>query len=127
MIIQIDIDGTLDQAPAFFRWMTKALRNDRQTILIVSSRTTSTENLKLSADELKGWGITYDKLILSPNLNDLDARQFPKDLHPGHKLYVYKLIVARDFGTEVLFDDCGITAELFRKHLPQVKVFKPIR
>ena len=81
----------------------------------------------MTADELREWEITYDKLILSPALDDLDSRRFPPGLHPGHKLYVSKLIAAQDHGTEILFDDCGVTAELFRKHLPQVKVFRPLR
>ena len=127
MIVQIDIDGTIDLAPQFFSWLTTALRRDEHTILIVSSRTTSQENLKITAAELKGWGIVYDRLILSPELDDLDPRRFPPGLHRAHRLYVSKLIAAQDYGTEILYDDCTITGDLFRKHLPRVKVFRPIR
>lgn len=125
MIIQIDIDGTIDHSPQFFSWLTSALRRDKHTILIVSSRTTSPENLKATAAELKAWGVVYDRLILSPTLNDLDSSRFPPGLHPAHRLYVGKLMAAEDYGTEILFDDCTITGDLFRKNLPRVKIFRP--
>jgi hypothetical protein len=71
--------------------------------------------------------IERDELILSPALRDLDARRFPPGLPVAHWVFVNKLIAAEDYGTEVLFDDCGITCDLFRRHLPKVKIFRPIR
>ncbi|MBI2789823.1 MAG: hypothetical protein HYX59_14200 [Elusimicrobia bacterium] len=127
MVIQIDIDGTIDAAPEFFRWLTVALTRDDHTVLIVSSRTTSKENLLATAAELKEYGVIYDKLILSPEHDNLDVSRFPPSLQAAHRLYVSKLIAAEDHGTTVLYDDCGITSELFRKHLPNVAVFRPLR
>lgn len=127
MIVQLDLDGTLDAAPAFFAWLTAALRRDGHRVLVVTSRTTSPENLKATAAELKELGVVYDQLFLSPALDDLDSRRFPPGMYPAHRLYVYKLIAAEDHGVEVLFDDCSITTDLFRKHLPKVKVFRPLR
>lgn len=126
MIVQIDIDDTITAAPDFFTWLTKALRRDGHKILIVSSRTTSAENLKLSAEELRAFGVIYDKLLLSPQVDDLDPHRLPPGLHLAHRLYVYKVIAAEDHGTGILFDDCGITAELFQRYLPEVRVFRPI-
>ncbi|MCG2710995.1 MAG: hypothetical protein L6416_01500 [Candidatus Omnitrophica bacterium] len=124
MIAQIDIDGTIDKAPEFFKWLTKSLKRDGHKVLIVTSRTTSPENDRETAREIKKYGVVYDRLILSPNIGDLDAKRFPPDMRPAHKLYIYKLFVAEDNAVDTLFDDCGITTELFRKYLPNVKVFK---
>jgi len=66
----------------------------------------------------------YDMLVLSPELKNLDSKRFPPGMSVGHKLYIHKLFAAEDNGIEILFDDCGITTELFRKHLPEVKVFR---
>lgn len=127
MVIQLDIDGTLDMAPTFFSWLSKALRRDGHKILVVSSRTTSTANLRDTATELKEMGIIYDMLILSPELDDLDASRFPPGLPRAHQPYISKLMAAEDHGTDVLFDDCGITAQLFLENLPEVTIFRPLR
>lgn len=127
MIVQIDIDGTVDRAPEFFGWLTQTLRRDGHTVLIVSSRTTSPENLKLSAEELRAFGVVWDKLLLSSAVDDLDPHRLPPGLHPAHRLFVYKLIVAQDYVTEILFDDCSITSDLFKRHLPDVRVLRPLR
>ncbi|MCX5784554.1 MAG: hypothetical protein NTX59_02595 [Elusimicrobia bacterium] len=126
MNIQIDIDGTIDKAPEFFKWLTRSLRADGHKVFIVSSRTSSPRNDRETAKELEGYGVVYDKLILSPELKNLDSKRFPPDMNAGHKLYIHKLFAAEDNGIEILFDDCGITTELFRKHLPEVKVFRPL-
>ena len=126
MIVQLDIDGTIDQAPEFFRWLTIALKRDSHQVLIVTSRSTSNENVRITTEEMRDYGIVFDKLLLSPEVDDLDPRRLPHDLPRAHRLYVSKLIAAQDYGTEVLFDDCSITGDLFRKHAPHVQVFRPI-
>lgn len=127
MVVQVDIDNTITAMPEFFAWLTTALRRDRHTVLIVSSRTASPENLRITAEELRAFGVGYDRLLLSPALDDLDPRRLPPGLHPAHRLFVSKLIAAQDYGTQLLFDDCGITADLFRRHLPDVRVLRPLR
>mgnify|MGYP001583407470 FL=1 len=127
MVVQLDIDNTIDQALDFFRWLAKSLRRDGHTVLIVSSRTRSPENLKHTARELKDWGIEFDKLVLHPAPAELDPKRLPPGLPPAHKIYVYKLIAAQDLGTQILFDYCGITTDLFRWHLPGVNVFRLLR
>ncbi len=124
MNIQIDIDGTIDKAPVFFRWLTNNLRDSGHKVFIVTSRTSSPMNDAETEKELKGYGITYDKLILSPELKDLDSRRFPPDMDGGEKLYIYKVFTAQDNEVDILFDDCGITTNLFRCYLPDVKVFR---
>jgi hypothetical protein len=124
MTFQIDIDGTIDRAQEFFKWLTRSLRADGHKVFIVSSRTSSPQNDRETAKELEGYGIAYDKLILSPELKNMDSNRFPSDMSPGHKLYIYKLFAAEDNGVEILFDDCGITTELFHKYLPKIKLFR---
>ena len=126
MVIQIDIDGTIDKATEFFKWLTNNLHKDGHRVLIVSSRTYSPENQKETINELESYGIIYDKLILTPDLKKLDIKRFPPDMQPAHKIYIYKLFTAEDNNVEIIFDDCGITMELFRKYLPHVKVFRLI-
>lgn len=127
MVIQIDIDQTITAAPEFFAWLSQALRRDGHRVLIVTSRTTSPEPLRLTAEELRAFGVVYDKLLLSPAVDDLDPRRLPPGLHSAHRIFVFKLIAAQDYGTEILFDDCSITSDLFRRHLPDVRVFRPLR
>jgi len=124
MNIQIDIDGTIDKAPVFFRWLTNNLKTSEHKVFIVTSRTSSPMNDAETEKELKGYGIMYDKLVLTPNLKDLDSKRFPSDMNPGAQLYIHKLFTAEDNNIDILFDDCGITTELFRKYLPEVKVFR---
>ncbi len=124
MNIQIDIDGTIDKAPDFFQWLTKSLQASKHKVFIVSSRTCSPQNDIETARELWDYGVTYNKLILSPELNNLDLKRIPPDMNPGAKLYIYKLFTAEDNNIDILFDDCGITTELFRKYLPNIKVFR---
>lgn len=88
MVVQIDIDGTIDQAPEFFAWLTRSLRRDGHTILIVSSRTTSPGNLKFSAAEIQAFGVVYDKLLLSPAVEDLEPERLPPGLQPAHKIFL---------------------------------------
>jgi hypothetical protein len=124
MVIQIDIDGTIDRVPAFFRWITGSLKRDGHKVLIVTSRTHSPQNEEATAHELAALGIVCDALILTPAPDALDAKRIPRDLHPAHKLFINKLFAAEDNGVDVVFDDCGITADLFRRYLPQVQVFR---
>jgi hypothetical protein len=124
MVIQIDIDGTIDRAPAFFQWITSSLKRDGHRVLIVTSRTHSPQNLRATANELAGLGIVYDSLILTPPPDSLNVRRIPRDMHPAHKLFINKLFAAEDNDVDAVFDDCGITADLFRRYLPEVQVFR---
>ncbi len=124
LVVQIDIDGTLDAAPAFFRWLTASLRSDGYTVLIVSSRVDSLECRTATIAELREWSITYDELHLAPEAIDPDT--LPRGVHPAHRVFAHKLTVARARGTAVLFDDCSITAELFARYAPHVTVFRPM-
>lgn len=126
MIVQLDIDDTITAAPEFFAWLSQALRRDGHTVLVVTSRVHSLENFKTTAEELRDFGIVFDKLIMSPEPDDIDPRRLPPDLHPAHRVYINKVIAAEDCGTDILFDDCSITSHLFQRSLPHVKVFRPI-
>ncbi|PIP84780.1 MAG: hypothetical protein COR54_02270 [Elusimicrobia bacterium CG22_combo_CG10-13_8_21_14_all_63_91] len=127
MVVQLDIDGTIDRAPEFFAWMSTALLRDGHRVLVVTSRTTSPENIRLTAEGLRAFGIVYNRLLLSPAVDDLDPGRLPPSLLPTHRLFVYKLIAAQDHGTEILFDDCKITSDIFRRHSPDVRVYRPLR
>ncbi len=124
MVIQIDIDGTITQAPDFFKQLTHAFHKDDHKILIVSSRTELPEIREDTVRELQDYGIVYDKLILTPTLEGLEKKQLPAGLLPDHHLHAGKLIAAKDYVTDILFDDCEATIDLFRQHLPKVQVFQ---
>jgi hypothetical protein len=126
MVVQIQIDSAMAWAPEFFRWLTAALRRDGHQVCLVSSRTHSEENVAAAAKELSRQGLTYDRLVLSPDPELIDEGRLPAGLEPAYRKYAGKLIVAEDLGTELLFDDCGVTGELFRKHLPKVRVLRPL-
>ena len=124
MVIEIDIDGTITQAPEFFKHLTNAFRRDGHKIIVATTRVDDQESRDYTTKQLRELGIVYDELVLSPRFEDLDKRRFPAGLGPTHRLYLSKLFAAEDHGVDVLFDDCGITVEVFRKHLPRVQVFQ---
>lgn len=123
MTVQLDIDGTLDFASQFLGWLSRALRAGGHRVLVVSSRIESAACRTATRRELKGWGVECDELLLTPA--HLPRESLPADLQRGHELFIYKVLAAQAQGVDVLVDDCGITVELFRRHLPGVKVFRP--
>lgn len=127
MIVQLDIDHTITAVPEFFAWLSQALKRDGHTVLVVTSRITSPENMKITTEELRAYGIVFDMLMMSPEVDDLDQSRLPRFLHQAHRQYISKVFVAEDHGVDILFDDCSITGTLFERYLPSVKVFRPIR
>jgi chromosomal replication initiation ATPase DnaA len=79
--IAVDLDGTISEYPEFFKLFTKAMSQAGCQIYILTDRPPGTENEV--ADQLRGYGITYQTIKIT-----------------GHKShYILKQ------GISVLFDD----------------------
>lgn len=124
MVIQIDVDDTITRAPEFFKHLTRSLKRDGHTILIVTTRTDVRGVRAATKGELLDYGIFYDKLILSPPLDELDEKTLPPGLAVSRRPFAVKVTAARDHKVEVVFDDCGITIGLLKKYLPKVQVMQ---
>lgn len=62
MKIALDIDGVINEYPAFFRLMSKAL-NQQAVIFVITNR--DPESRESTAAELAHFGIYYDHLIIT--------------------------------------------------------------
>ena len=97
MKIAVDLDGTISEYPEFFKIFTKAMSEAGCKIYVLTDRSPGTE--QEVAEELRGYGITYDVI----KITGWKSRYILKD------------------GIEVLFDDVD---EYFRGLPEEVAVFK---
>ncbi len=95
--IAVDLDGTISEYPEFFKLFTKVMSQAGCKIYVVTDRPTGTE--EQVAEQLQGYGITYDII----------------------KITSRKSRYILDEGIEVLFDDVD---EYFLDLPPEVAVFK---
>jgi hypothetical protein len=84
MRIALDIDGTLDEHPAFFAFLSTVLRASGHTVLILTYR--DPLRRQQAEDQLAGWGIVFDELHIARSLGD-----------KGH--------LCRELAVDIFFDD----------------------
>ena len=125
MNVQIDIKGTIDYAPEFFAWLTGTLRKSGHKVFIVSGEPDVGNSKTQVAKFLKKRKIAYDALLLTPP-DTIDSRKLPRGFNPAYRLFAHKLISATENRIDVLFDDDADVARLIHKHLPRVKLFRPM-
>jgi len=124
MVIQIDIDGTINQAPAIFSAMTKALGGNGHRILVVSARVEDSESREFTTKQLREWRIDYEELILTPPFRQLIPSWFPPNLPLEQRAIFFKVMTARERRVDVAFEDDGLVIDLFRAYLPEMQVFQ---
>ena len=90
MVVGIDIDDTITRCPEFFAFLTRALVGAGHEVVIITFR----EDRAEAEAVLKGWGIVYDKLVMS----SLDACF-------EYGVYEWKGAMCREYGVDVLFED----------------------
>jgi len=61
--IAIDLDGTISEYPEFFKLFTKAMSQAGCEIYVVTDRPAGAE--EIVAEELRGYGITYDEIKIT--------------------------------------------------------------
>jgi len=66
--IAIDLDGTISEYPEFFKLFTKAMFQAGCKIYIITDRPPGTE--EQVADQLQGYGITYDVVKITGQKSD---------------------------------------------------------
>lgn len=95
MKLALDIDDTITRHPAFFAFLTRALRAAGHEVIVISYRVD-----RAGAErDLTSWGITYDQLLLWSNdlpLDEMDA---------------WKGRVCAEQGVDVFFEDDPITID----------------
>jgi hypothetical protein len=58
--IGLDLDGLLDEQPAFFAFLTAALRSGRHFVAVLTYR--DPDSKEKTEVQLAGWGIAFDEL-----------------------------------------------------------------
>src|SRR5262249_35689514 len=68
MRIGLDLDGLLDEQPAFFAFLTAALRAGGHFVAVLTYR--DAEARQRTEATLAGWGVAYDELHFARSLDD---------------------------------------------------------
>ena len=68
MRVGLDLDGLLDERPAFFAFLTAALRAGGHFVAVLTYR--DPESRQRTEASLIGWGIVYDELHFARSLAD---------------------------------------------------------
>jgi hypothetical protein len=68
MRIGLDLDGLLDERPAFFAFLTAALRTGGHFVAVLTYR--GPQGRQRTEATLAGWGIAYDELRFACSLSD---------------------------------------------------------
>ena len=94
MIIGIDFDETITRCPEFFALLTKALKAEGHTILIITFRTDVDDIHR----DLAKLDIAYTELIIEADI-------------PRDDFYAWKAMVCRERNVDILFEDMpGVAA-----------------
>ena len=127
MVIQLDIDDTITWAPAFFAWMSHALMRDGHRVRIVTARGRHSAEPAQTEMELRALGITWDELILSEAVPEIDRKELPPDF-PEDLVHLWPKCRAtmKDL-PDLVFDDSVAVSALFSRYLPDVRVIRPLR
>jgi hypothetical protein len=68
MRVGLDLDGLLDEQPAFFAFLTAALRNGEHFVAVLTYR--DPQGKERTQAQLAGWGIAFDELHFARSLED---------------------------------------------------------
>ena len=68
MRIGLDLDGLLDECPAFFSFLSTALRGAGHFVAVLTFR--DADSRLRTETALAGWGITFDELHFARSLDD---------------------------------------------------------
>jgi hypothetical protein len=68
MRIGLDLDGLLDEQPAFFAFLTAALRDGGHFVAVLTYR--DPDSRERTVAQLAGWGIAFDELHFARSLDD---------------------------------------------------------
>ncbi len=89
MIVGIDIDGTITRCPEFFALLSKTLKAEEHTVLIITFRDDPVEIIQA---ELMQLGIAYTELITKVNI---EANEF----------VTWKAEMCKRRGVDIFFED----------------------
>ncbi|MBI4348102.1 MAG: hypothetical protein HY553_14690 [Elusimicrobia bacterium] len=126
MTIQIDIDDTITWAPAFFAWLSRALKRDGHRVRIVTARGRHLGEPEATAAELRKFGLVWDDLVLSEPVPEIDLADLPEDFPEGLIHLWPKCRATMAEPPDLVFDDSLEVNALLARYLPRVKILRPM-
>lgn len=122
----LDLDETISKAPEFFSFLSKATKNQRGSVHIVSSRSDEPDVRAETLKELAQYKIDFDQLYLLPDKHVAELSCPHTNLDWYQKFIWQKVDYSLRHGITVFFDDEQKVVEVFQKFAPGVQVFRAI-
>jgi hypothetical protein len=124
MNVALDIDGTITAKPEFFAVLSKAIRANGGKVIIVTSRSNTTEVKAQTRRELRGYGIAFDELVVIADAAG-DRLPCPHGDLDWYQQYLWqKVAVCVERGVTIIFEDDEKVIALFKRFAPDVQVFQ---
>ena len=127
MRIAIDIDDTITAMPGFFSILTRAVKEEGGSVVIMSSRTNQPEVVRTTAKELKEYGIQYDRLVLIEGIDTAAALCPHSELDWWNKYLWQKVHLCQQERIDLVIEDDEKVVALFRRYAPEVRVLRMIK
>lgn len=121
-IISLDIDDTISVFPGYFAKLSHKTYLDCGQIIINSSRSETPQSRLETEEQLKGWGIQYDKLYLFRSLDEVEHLCPHPEFNWDKKYLWQKIHHCRMAGALTHYDDDNNVIELFKLYAPDIKV-----
>jgi len=124
MNIALDIDGTISERPEFFAVLSRAVRSAGGKVYVITSRTKTRDVETLTRRELKSYGVEFDALHIIPDAPQ-DRIPCPHSGLDWYQQYLWqKVVVCLTHNVSIVFEDDPKVIDLFKKHAPEIQVFR---
>ena len=125
IVLGLDVDDTITEAPEFFALLTKAVRRAGGRVCIVTSRGNLPAVVEATREELEDYGVEFDEIHIIPDKVD-EYISCPHDELDWYQKYLWqKVTICEARKVKVLFDDDPKVARLFARYAPGIQVFQP--
>lgn len=124
MTVCFDVDGTITENPELFRLLSHTVKDSGGRVFIITSRTYTPETMEATKKELNEFGIVYDRLYMLHNQAEADKVCPFNDLDWYQRFIFQKVAYCKENQVSIYFDDETKVVELFRRFLPEVKIFQ---
>jgi len=124
MNVCFDIDNCITENPEFFSLLSHAIKNSGGQVLIVTSRTRLPETIEATRKELGEMRIAYNHLYILHDQEEADRICPFNDLDWYQRFIFQKTVYCKANKVDIYFDDEEKVIELFKRFLPEVRVFQ---
>jgi len=121
--IGFDIDGTITANPNLYARISREIKENEGEVHVVSSR--SEEARLETMEELRGYGLQFDKLYLIPSISKSESVCPHPDLGWYEKFLWGKVGYALDWQLTHYVDDDYKVAALFKRYAAHVQFVSP--